>query len=91
MYLLSKSDTFCFRSYVGVLEYLFGSKLYGTETGPVEPLVDGKTHTITLTQANGIVENANYAGQIGVEGLMVSILFCKYMYMHIRQLAALNT
>ncbi len=80
MYLLSKSETFCFRSYVGVLEYLFRSKLNSMETGPIEPVVDGKTHTITLTQANGIVENANYTGQIGSEGMMKPISFRKYLF-----------
>ncbi len=74
-----------------MLEYLLGSKLNSTETGPIEPLVDGKMHTIILTQANGIMENANYTGQIGVEGMMIpsegtmetgtvaQIGFCKFM------------
>ncbi len=50
------------------------------ETGPIEPVVDGKTHTIILTQANGIVENANYTGQIGSEGTMKPLSFRKCFF-----------
>ncbi len=62
-----------------MFEFLLGSEPNTAETGPIEPLVDGKTHTITLTQANGIVENAKYTGLIGSEESMSPISFRKFV------------
>ncbi len=64
-----------------MFEFLLGSEPNTAETGPIEPVVDGKTHTITLTQANNIVENAKYTGLIGSEGsiAMSPISFRKYI------------